>query len=231
MNQLTTEDRRRYVANSALFSDIGDTVLDDLIQVTTIRSYADQQVILREGEPGNEMFFILKGKVLIRLNLAHDEAITIGELGASESFGEIALFEHCARTATVVASAPCELLVLHRDAFNDFLLQHAAVAIQLLSVMARRLRKTNELLKDTMYAEVTNRLAEAIRNIANAYGKHTRKGLQIEALFDDEELGKIAGVPGDVVAAQLKHWREEGVINVSHGYLTLLKPEVLARVN
>jgi CRP-like cAMP-binding protein len=148
-----------------------------------------------------------------------------------EAFGEIALFDRCTRTATVVTCEPSEFLVLHRDAFNAFLLNHASVAIQLLSVMAKRLRKTNDLLKDSMYSEITARLADAIRNIANAYGKHTRKGLQIDFVFDDNELGEIAGIPGDVVTAQLKHWRKEGVINVSHGYLTLIKPEALARIN
>ena len=82
-----------------------------------------------------------------------------------------------------------------------------------------------------MYSEITTRLADAIRNIASAYGKQTRKGLQIDTIFNENELGDIAGVPGDVVSAQLKHWRKEGVINISHCYLTLIKPEELARIN
>jgi CRP-like cAMP-binding protein len=231
MKSTSLEDRRQYLVNNPLFSELDNEVLNNLLAITNSKFYAPQQVVLKQGEPGDEMFFIVKGKVTVRLNLTDDEEITIGKLSPGEAFGEIALFDQCLRTATVVASETCELLVLHRDAFNAFLLQNASVAVQLLSVMAQRLRKTNDLLKDSMYSEITARLADAIRNIANAYGKHTRKGLQIDTVFDDNELGEIAGIPSDVVTAQLKHWRKEGVINISHGYLTLLKPEALARVN
>jgi CRP/FNR family cyclic AMP-dependent transcriptional regulator len=231
MNASSLEQRRQYLLNNPLFSELSHDVVDDLLAITTCQSYSRRQVVLKQGEPGQEMFFIVKGTVDVRLSLADDEDITIGKLSPGEAFGEIALFDHCARTASVVTNEPCELLSLHRDSFNAFLLQHAEVAVQLLSVMAKRLRKTNDLLKDSMYSEITSRLADAIRNIANAYGKQTRKGLQIDTVFDDNELGEIAGIPSDVVTAQLKHWRKEGVINISHGYLTLLKPEALARIN
>ncbi|WP_455212425.1 Crp/Fnr family transcriptional regulator [Kaarinaea lacus] len=231
MDQLSLKDKRQYLANNTLFGELKSDDLNDLLASTVSKAYGAQHEVLKQGEPGHEMFFIVKGTVSIRLHLADEEDITIGELSAGDAFGEIALFDQCDRTATVVTSEPCEFLVLHRDAFNAFLTDHASVAIRLLTVMAKRLRKTNDLLKESMYSVVTARLADAIRNIAGAYGKHTRKGLQIEALFDDNELGEIAGIPGDVVAAQLKHWREEGVIKVSHGYLTLIKPEALASVN
>ncbi|KPJ95511.1 MAG: hypothetical protein AMJ53_02610 [Gammaproteobacteria bacterium SG8_11] len=231
MDQLALEDKQQCLVRNPLFSQLSAEEVKALLATTTSRTYGAHQLVLKQGEPGDEMYIIVKGKVYIRLHLTDDEDITIGDLSAGDAFGEIALFDQCARTASVVTSEPCEFLVLHRDTFNAFLMDHASVAIQLLSVMANRLRKTNDLLKDSMYSDITARLADAIRNIANAYGKHTRKGLQIDAVFDDNELGAIAGIPSDVVTAQLKHWRKEGVINVSHGYLTLVKPEALARTN
>jgi CRP-like cAMP-binding protein len=231
MDQRSVDDKRRYLASIPLFGELSSEDLSNLLAVTTSQSCGALHEVVKQGEPGHEMFFIVGGAVNIRLNLADEEDITIGKLSAGDAFGEIALFDQCTRTATVVTSEPCEFLVLHRDAFNAFLLDHASVAVRLLSVMANRLRKSNDLLKDSMYSEITSRLADAIRNIANAYGKQTRKGLQIDAIFNDNELGDIAGIPGDVVSAQLKHWRKEGVINLSHGYLTLIKPEALARIN
>lgn len=231
MGDLSLDDKKRYLVANPLFSELNSDALKDLFAIAASQTYAAHQMVLKQGEPGDEMFIIVRGKLTVRLHLADEEEITIGELTTGEAFGEIALFDQCTRTATVITSEPCEFLVLHRDAFNAFLMDHPAVAVQLLSVMAKRLRKTNDLLKDSMYSEITARLADAIRNIANAYGKHTRKGLQIDTVFNDSELGEIAGIPRDVVSAQLKHWRKEGVINISHGYLTLIKPEALARIN
>lgn len=225
------DKKRRCLMNNPLFRDLSSEEITELLSATSDITYGANHVVLNQGEQGDEMFVVVSGKVTVRLHLAEEEDITLGELSAGDAFGEIALFGQNTRTATVVTSEPCELLVLHRKAFNGFLMNHPSVAIELLAVMADRLRKTNDLLKDTMYSEVTARLADAIRNIATAYGKHTRAGVQIDAVFDDSELGEIAGIPSEVVTAQLKHWRKEGIINVSHGYLTLIKPEALARTN
>lgn len=48
-----------------------------------------------------------------------------------------------------------------------------------------------------------------------------------QVAIGDQELGEIAGIPGDVVTAQLRHWQEQGMINIHHGHLTLLEPEKL----
>ena len=231
MDQLSIDDKRQYLVRNPLFTDISSDVLDDLLSAMETGTYSEQQVVLKQGQPGNEMFFIVNGTVNIRLCLTDEEEITIGELSAGEAFGEIALFDQCPRTASVITREPCEFLILHREVFQQFVITHPSVALQMLAVMAGRLRKTNDLLKDSLYSDLTARLADALRSIATAYGKNTRNGLQIDTVFDDNELGEIAGIPGDVVTAQLKHWRKEGIINLSHGYLTLIKPDALARIN
>ena len=229
MDRLSLQYCKQLLSANSLFSELTQDDLFELVAIAKYETYAVDEVVLRQGEYGDEMFIIVKGKVLVRLHLADNEDITIGELSAGDAFGEIALFDRQPRTATIITSDTCEMLVLHRDVFTIFLFNHPSVAIQLLTVMANRLRKTNELLKDSMYSEITSRIADAILNIANAYGKNTRSGLQVDTVFDDHELGEIAGVPTDVIAAQLRQWRKEGVINVSHGHLTLLKPEALLR--
>jgi CRP-like cAMP-binding protein len=97
--------------------------------------------------------------------------------------------------------------------------------------MSRRLRAADNFLKEVIHTDVTARLAETIKNIARAYGKHTPEGLKIENAFADQELGEYAGIPADIVSAQLRHWQNAGIIKISHGCLTLIKPEELSKLD
>ena len=220
---------RQFLGDNPLFHEIQPKDLDALMSLTRPLHVAANKTVIQQGDMGDEMYFIQDGSVYIRLVIAEDEELTIGELFSGEAFGEIALFDRQARTATVVTAEPCDFLVLTRDVFNNFLTENPRVAIQLLTVMSRRIRAANDFLKESMYSDVTHRLAETLCKIAKAYGKNTPKGLMIDIEFADKELGEYAGIPADVVSAQLRHWQKDGVIKINRGCLTLVKPEVLSK--
>lgn len=219
---------RQFLGDNPLFHEIQPEDLDALMALTKFIQVSANKVVIHQGDIGDDMYFIQDGSVYIRLQIADNEELTIGELFSGEAFGEIALFDRQPRTASVVTAEPCEFLVLTRDVFHQFLSENPHVAIQLLTVMSRRIRAANDFLKESMYSDVTSRLAQTLRKIAKAYGKHTTKGLKIDIEFADKELGEYAGIPADIVSAQLKHWQKAGIIKINHGCLTLIKPEELS---
>lgn len=222
-------DKRMFLGANPLFEELSEVDMDDLTAITSSKNIGAHHVVMSQGEYGEDMYIIVSGRVSVRMHLADDEEITMGELTQGEAFGEIALFDQKPRTATVMTLEPSRFLVIGRQAFNQYLMTHPQVAIQLLTVMSKRLRATSDSLRDSICSDISTRLGETLRNIAKAYGKNTSEGLQIDIAFGDQELGEIAGIPGDVVTAQLRHWQEQGIINMQHGHLILLKPEELAR--
>lgn len=224
MTQPPLVDRRMFLGAHPLFTDLSPADLGDLVATTKQTSTSAGQTVLRQGDVGREMYVIISGRVGVRVRLADHEELTVGELGAGEAFGEIALFDEQPRTATIVTLDPCRFVVIDRAAFRNYLLAHPRVALQLLRVMSQRLRATDDLLKESVYAEISSRLAQTLRNIAAAYGIRTRDGVRIDVPFEDQEIGRIAGVPDDVAVAQLRHWANAGVISVHHGRVTLVKP-------
>ena len=222
-------DQRLFLGNFSLFSNLADADLEDLLSLTHRQHYKAHSLVVRQGETEDDMYMIASGSVDVRLHLADNEDITLGKLAIGDAFGEIALFDHQPRTASIVTNESSDFLILSRKNFETFLLSHPHVALQLLSVMSKRARATNDFLKEKMYLDITTRLGETLTNIAHAYGKNTSKGLKIDVKFKDQELGKLAGIPSDIVTAQLRHWEKTGVINKHFGYLTLKKPEELTR--
>jgi serine/threonine protein phosphatase PrpC len=135
--------KRELLGAIPLFSKLEDDELLRVLQPTESRSFSAGDTIVREGDPGEALFVILTGKVRVDKG---GEAINV--LRAGEVFGEMSLVRNRARSATVVAVEPSELLVLHRRDFEAFLRDEARLGVKILShfvhVLAERLDSTND---------------------------------------------------------------------------------------
>jgi voltage-gated potassium channel len=128
-----TADR---LARVWLFAECSPAELELVGRAAVPRHAAAGDVLVREGELGDELFVIVDGRVAVTLATA-----PIAELGPNDFFGEMALVDGGERTATVQALTDLDLLVVSRDAFNDLLATAmASVAPKLLQVIGERMR-------------------------------------------------------------------------------------------
>ncbi|HEV2350609.1 MAG TPA: ATPase, T2SS/T4P/T4SS family [Terriglobia bacterium] len=137
--------RPHYLQKIDLFSNL--TGEECLIVESRLkpREFAPQQVIVKEGGPGDSMFFIRNGAVEIHKrdpNTGIDFLLT--ELKAGACFGEMALLTGKPRGATVLASENTTCGLLDMTAFNDLLLSHPKIGISLSRVLAERLEESNQ---------------------------------------------------------------------------------------
>lgn len=108
------------------------------------RYYADQK-IFAEGDAGDTMFVVLRGRVRIEREAADGEVLTLATLGAGDHFGEMALFGDVSRSATARAAEPnTTLLALTREHFTDLIRANAEIALHMLAELSRRLRDLND---------------------------------------------------------------------------------------
>jgi len=96
------------------------------------------QVIFSAGDAGREMFIVRTGSVDLRIGDTLLE--TVGQGGI---FGELALVDPAPRSATAVAGPDCTLVLLDVASFTDLVRQVPGLALEVMKVMARRLRRTN----------------------------------------------------------------------------------------
>jgi len=96
-------------------------------------------VLFQEGEPGAVMFAIADGLV----ELTHGGAV-IEKIGAGGIIGEMALVDEAPRSATATAATETRVVKVDRDHFMYLVQEHPTFALQVMSVMAERLRKAND---------------------------------------------------------------------------------------
>jgi voltage-gated potassium channel len=111
------ERRREYlrvweqVSRVPMFTELGTVTLSEIVGRLRVRRYPSRIVVMRRGDPGDSMFFISEGEVEVRL--PHDRI----RLGQGGFIGEMALLNRAPRTATVITTQPCTLLVLYATDF------------------------------------------------------------------------------------------------------------------
>ena len=96
------------------------------------------EIIFEEFDLGAEMYVILEGQIELTIG-----GQTVEVLGPGEPFGEMALIDQTPRTATAVAKTACKLAVIPEKRFLFMVAQTPHFALQIMKVMADRLRKMN----------------------------------------------------------------------------------------
>jgi CRP-like cAMP-binding protein len=137
-----------------LFKDIAGPELATLAGSLRQRPLRRGQVLFREGEVGEEMFFVLRGSILISKPVTGRVEQVLDRIGPGDFFGEMSLFDRSPRSATIQADSDVTLLVLDREALHRLTEQspRAAAAFfhALVLVFIQRLRASGNLV-----AEVT----------------------------------------------------------------------------
>ena len=96
------------------------------------------QVIFAAGEPGREMFIVRTGTVDLKIDDTLVETVEQGGV-----FGELALVDPAPRSATAIAGPDCTLVLVQEHSFNDLLRRVPGLGLEIMRVMARRLRRAN----------------------------------------------------------------------------------------
>jgi CRP/FNR family cyclic AMP-dependent transcriptional regulator len=102
------------------------------------------KVIFREGDPGDVVYVVLGGEVELRVNGQLVETVEPGGI-----LGEMALIEQAPRVATATARIACDLQPISESRFMSLIQETPHFALQIMKVIASRLRKMNARLTET----------------------------------------------------------------------------------
>jgi CRP-like cAMP-binding protein len=169
----------------------------------------------------------VEGTLKVVTTSEQGDDVVFNLLGAGDVIGEVALLCDAERTATVVALAPCELLVVDRRDLLAVLRSHPDAALALMAVLAQRVRNLSQLVEDTLFLNLPVRLAKKLVAYATSHGRRTAEGVRIELKLSQEEWGDFVGATRESINKQMRQWTDQGLIRVDHGYVVLLRPAAL----
>jgi CRP/FNR family transcriptional regulator, cyclic AMP receptor protein len=214
-----------------LFSGLTEAELNVIAQRVRQRRYRENEIIFHRDDPGVALYIILSGKVKI-----HNETVEGGDVIHAvfsdwEFFGELSLLDGAERSADVSTIEATEVLVLTREDLLDCIKQHPQIGINILAVLARRIRNLNEAVKALSSLDVNGRLAMQLLSLARDHGIPEREGVKIAVRLTQTDMASLTGASRESINKALGRLRRRGFLTVDDNHhITLLKVDELAKL-
>ncbi len=135
-DMLSLNLQARVINDCPLFKGLSPWSIKQAILLSDVRHYAKDDIIISQGDIGNEMYVILEGTVVVKVIRENCSTVTINEITEGGLFGEIALVSNIPRTATVRAKSNSRLLALKWDSIQKMSRLHTRIASRLFQNLA-----------------------------------------------------------------------------------------------
>ncbi|MBN1922605.1 MAG: cyclic nucleotide-binding domain-containing protein [Anaerolineae bacterium] len=176
-------------------------------------SYAASDVLFREGDPGNAMYIILAGQVVV-IKGSFDAPTVLGYRGPGEIIGEMALLENAPRSASVIAMENLRLLRVNHEDFQVLLNNRPGIGRKIMAVLSARLRNTGNALDSS--TQTRRQLTQQVSQL------HTEK----EHLL---EMQRVRQETSDLIVHDLRN--PLGVLYAVLDVLKMVLPEDVLNAN
>jgi CRP/FNR family transcriptional regulator, cyclic AMP receptor protein len=132
-----TVELEQQLASVPLLAGLEPRVRRRLAEIGKRRTYAEDEVIVREGTTGTALYILLSGRARVE-----KDGKELGQLSAGDFFGELALIEEHPRSATVTAASESDCLLFPAWEFTALLEEHPEVAVPIMRVLIHRLHRS-----------------------------------------------------------------------------------------
>src|SRR6476659_6312997 len=130
-----------------IFGLLDDEEREALAQMMDSRDFKEGETVFHYGDQGGEIFILRNGQVELYVESTEGEKLILPENEQGDVIGELSFLDGGARTATAIARTDTQMLCLDRVRLLDFIDKHPHAAMDVLTVIRRRLRATDELMR------------------------------------------------------------------------------------
>ncbi|WP_346763586.1 Crp/Fnr family transcriptional regulator [Nocardioides sp. GY 10127] len=187
------------------------------------------EVLFHEGDVGDKLYIVLDGKVKLGRTSTDGRENLLAILGPGQMFGELSLFDPGPRSAAVTAVTDCSFASLSHEDLLRWLEGRPVVARGLLAQLAGRLRKANDVVADLVFSDVPGRVAKALLDLADRFGRTADDGVHVNHDLTQEELAQLVGASRETVNKALADFVSRGWLRLEPRSVVILDLERLAK--
>lgn len=202
--------------------------LKQLSKDRDVRLYKKKDDIFRAGNYPKGIYFVNKGKVKIyQTNEQGKEFIT--ELHKEgDFFGYLSLLKEEQYSNSAGTLEDSEIYMLPKDDFFDLIYKNAEVSRKFIEMLSNNLLENEKQLVKLAYNSVRKRIAEALIKLSNKYKKDDSQKFSMN--LSREDLANLAGTATETVIRTLSDFKDNKLIEISGGSITILEYDKLAKL-
>lgn len=200
------------------FRGLDDDLLRELADVSVFRTIKRGEVLFARNEPGNNIYGLVSGRVLITTESEDGREFALNNMGPGDISGEIAALDGGLRTATGTATEDTQVFVITRENLHALMLRRPEIALHMIEVLCERVRRVSRIVEETAFLSVPERLASQLAHMVASIGTSPPCRIQIS----QRELAAFLNTTRQSVNVTLKRWQSKGYLEIGRGYVEVI---------
>ncbi len=205
------------------FSGLGPAELDSIRKLVFEKTAERGEIVLLEGEPADGLYFVASGVVKVFMTSAEGKEQILHIVRPGESFNDVPVFDGGLNPAGAQAMGPVTLYGIRKSNVETILRDHPQVALNVIRVLADKLRHLVSLVEDLSFKHVIGRVAKILLEQA---GDGKGPGPRLT----QQEMAGMAGTAREVVGRSLKALEEQGVVRLDRHRIVITDKEALKEI-
>ena len=205
------------------FSDIGHTELESIRKLVFEKTADRAETILLEGEPATSLYFVASGAVKVFKTSVEGKEQILSIVRPGESFNDVPIFDGGPNPVSARTMGPVLLYGIKKSDMESILRDHPQIALNVIKVLAKRVRHLVSLVEDLSFRHVISRVAKILlEHIGGEMGRGPR--------LSQQEMAAMAGTAREVVGRSLKALEEEGAIKLDRHRIIITDKKALQKI-
>jgi CRP/FNR family cyclic AMP-dependent transcriptional regulator len=190
---------------------------------------ADQTLFVA-GDPGDGCYRVEQGLLKVSVMSPSGGERILAILGPGALVGELAIIDAQSRSASVTAARDSDLSFISRASFEQIAARNPEVYRHIVTLLARRLRDTNNVVAAMTFLSLKGRVAQALLGLADAFGNDVGQGrILVKQKVTQGDLAAMAGMARENVSRIVNDWMRQKLISRLAGYYCLENRAALQR--
>jgi len=219
----------QFIKQVSLFQSLNHDDIENLAGSLRLQSLKKGEVLFRKGSEGNALYIIKKGSIKIVVSSKLGDEVILVVFFEGDFFGEMSLLDGMPRSADAVALESAELLVLDGRDFLTFLKGNENAIRSILCSLSLRLRKTDDLLEDTCFLNISARFAKKLVELAEHHGRKEENSTLIDLDLTQKDLANMIGATRESINKELRTLREKGLVCTKESSIRIYNLDLLKR--
>lgn len=183
--------------------------------------------IYQFGDLADRIYILKSGRIKVTRASSAGKEFILYFISPGEIFGELAITGKELRTGTATVLEDAFICAIDRQHFEDFMMRHPVVSLNVSRVIGRRKDRTERRVLDLISKDVRTRLANTLAELATDYGMREKRGVRIDLRLTQSDLAQLVGSTRETTSTVFNEFRREGLVDSEGKTVWVLDPEAL----
>ncbi|MGD0280905.1 MAG: Crp/Fnr family transcriptional regulator [Dissulfurispiraceae bacterium] len=215
---------QKILRNVPVFKGLTDEYLRRIAEDVRITRFEKDDTVFHQSDESRDLYIVLSGRVRASLINEEGDELILTVFNVGDFFGEISLLDGVARSATIITEEQSTLGMLTRESFLSIARNNPMFLIDVLAIVAKRLRETDTMVGSLVFFDVTERLVKFLIKLARAEGVRDKDGFYRLRHRIHRDLAARIGASRVAITKSLKILAFKKIVKEKKGYFIIYPP-------